>query len=233
MAKIVPPENEEERRAWIKRQKTKGVRAFKGRHGWVGSAAPLPANPRTADQQSHRRNLRAVTRRWSKLALNQQAAWRVLAANAYLITETGERVRRNCYQLFTSLNVRRADLGLPQFSDPPAQAVFSTRPVFELMVTKIGDRVTIKLRIQGSTAQYIVVQAARPKKSGVRVVQHFPFLALLPAPTDGWYDITELFVARYGVPKADMAIWIRTFQHIDGWIDVPQVLRARVLPPAA
>jgi hypothetical protein len=233
MAKIVPPENEEERRAWIKRQKAKGVRVFKARYGWVASAAPLPANPRTADQQSHRSNVRAVPRRWSKLTLDQQAAWRVLAASAYLITETGERVRRNCYQLFTSLNVRRADLGLPQFSDPPTQAVFSTQPVFELMVAKIGDRVTIELCIRGSTAQFIVVQAARLKKSGVRVVQHFPFLALLSAPTDGTYDLTELFVARYGVPKVDQAVWIRAFQHTDGWIDVPQVLRARVLPPAA
>ena len=233
MAKIVPPENEEERRAWIKRQKAKGVRVFKARYGWVASAAPLPKNPRTAAQQSHRFNVPAVTRRWSKLTLDQQAAWRVLAANAYLITETGERVRRNCYQLFTSLNVRRADLGLPQFSDPPAQAVFSTRPVFELMVTKIESRVTIELCIQGSTAQFIVVQAARLKKIGVRVVQHFPFLALLSAPTDGTYDLTELFVARYGVPKVDQAVWIRAFQHTDGWIDVPQVLRARVLPPAA
>jgi len=59
-------------------------------------------------------------------------------------------------------------------------------------------------------------------------VQHFPFLGLLPAPTDGWSDITELYVARYGVPKVGTAIWIRTCQHIDGWIDVPKVVRDRV-----
>jgi hypothetical protein len=47
-------------------------------------------------------------------------------------------------------------------------------------------------------------------------VQHFPFLGLLPPPTDGWSDITELYVARYGVPKVGTAIWIRTCQHIDG-----------------
>ena len=233
MPKFVPPENEEERRAWIKRQKTKGVRAFKGRYGWAGSAAPLPKNPQTADQQDHRRNVRAVTRRWSKLNLDQQTAWRVLAANAYLITETGERVRRNCYQLFVSLNVRRADLGLPQFSDPPAKAAFSTTAAFELAVTNSGGKTSIKLHVQGSTAQFIVVQAAKLKWSGVRVVQHFPFLALLPAPTDGTYDLTELFVARYGVPKVNQAVWIRAFEHTDGWINVPTVLRARVLPPAA
>jgi len=231
MAKFEPPANEEERRAWIKRQKAQGVRAFKGRYSWVASAAPLPKNPQTADQQDHRRNVPAVTRRWSTLTLNQCAAWRSLAADTYFITETGERVRRNCYQLFVKLNVRRADLGLPQFSDPPAKAVFSTRPVFELAVSCVAGRPTIHLRVQGSTAQYIVVQAARPNNSGVRVVQHFPFLVLLAAPTDGTYDLTELFVARYGVPKVGQAVWIRVFQHTDGWIDVPQVLRARVLPP--
>jgi hypothetical protein len=112
-------------------------------------------------------------------------------------------------------------------------AVFSTRPEVELAVCYVAGRPTIHLRVQGSTGQYIVVQAARPKNSGVRVVQHFPFLALLAAPTDGTHDLTELFVARYGVPKVDQAVWIRVFQHTDGWIDVPQVLRARVLPPPA
>ena len=68
----------------------------------------------------------------------------------------------------------------------------------------------------------------RASGTGVRCVQHFPFLALLPAPIDGWSDITELYVARYGVPKVGTAIWICTCQHIDGWIDVPKVVRARV-----
>ena len=58
-----------------------------------------------------------------------------------------------------------------------------------------------------------------------------PFGALLPPPIDGWSDITELYVARYGVPKAGTAICIRTCQHIDGWTDVPIVIRARVGAP--
>jgi hypothetical protein len=49
MAKFESPENDEERQVWIKRQKAKGVRAFKGRYGWAASAAPLPKNPQTAD----------------------------------------------------------------------------------------------------------------------------------------------------------------------------------------
>jgi thiamine monophosphate kinase len=38
---------------------------------------------------------------------------------------------------------------------------------------------------------------------------------------------------RHGVTKAGTAIWIRTCQHIEGWIDVPKATRARVPAPAA
>ena len=75
------------------------------------------------------------------------------------------------------------------------------------------------------------MQGAKPVWTGVRCVQHFSFLGLLPPPKDGWSDITELYVTRFGVPKAGTAIWIRTCQHIDGWTDVLRVTRARV--PAA
>jgi hypothetical protein len=45
--------------------------------------------------------------------------------------------------------------------------------------------------------------------------------------------ITELYVARHGVPKSGTAIWIRTYQHLDGSTDVPKVTRARVPAAAA
>jgi hypothetical protein len=132
-----------------------------------------------------------------------------------------------------SVNTRRADLDLPQFDLPPAEPVFSPNPVAELVITISGGEITIKLRVPSPPAQYTVVQGAAPVRTGVRCVQHFPFLGLLPAPIDGWSDITELYVARYGEPKFGQAIWIRTCQHIDGWIDVPKVVRARVPAPTA
>ena len=87
--------------------------------------------------------------------------------------------------------------------------------------------------VTGQPAQYTLVYAAAPVRSGVSYVNHFPFLGLLTPPEDGWSDITDLYVARYGVPKPNQAIWIRTCQHIDGWIDAPKVLRARIAAPAA
>src|SRR5271165_1650271 len=104
MAKFVPPEDEEERRAWIKRQKAKGVRAFKARNGWVASTFGLPSNPRTDVQQRHRQNILAASRRWRTLSLDQQGTWRVLAANTSFVNDQGQRVRLNFFKLFVSLN---------------------------------------------------------------------------------------------------------------------------------
>jgi hypothetical protein len=203
------------------------------RYGKVAREYVRPSNPRTPEQQDHRNKVRAVSGRWRTLSPDQRAAWRRAAASNDFVSETGSRVRRNGYNFFVSLNTRRADLDLPQFDLPPAQPVFRLNPVVELVITNTGGKITLKLRVPSPPAQYTLVQGAAPVRTAVRYVQHFPFLGLLPPPTDGWSDITALYVGRYGVPKAGTAIWIRTCQHIDGWTDVPKVARARVRPPAA
>ena len=200
-------------------------------HGKVVREYVRPRNPQTTDQQGNRSNFGAVSKRWRTLAPEPRAAWRIAAANQYFVTETGRRVRLNCYHFFVRLNMRRADLGLPQFDLPPAEPVFRPNPVAELVATNTGGKITLKFRVPSPPAQYTLLQGAAPVRSGVRCVQHFPSLGPLPPPKDGWSDITELYKARYGEPKAGKAIWIRTCQHIDGWIDVPKVVRARV--PAA
>ena len=206
---------------------------LKTRHGKVVRSYVRPRNPRTAEQQAHRSNLAAVRRRWCTLSADQGATWRMTAANKYFITETGEQVRLNGYNFFVSLNTRRADLDLPQFDLPPAEPVFSSNPVAELVITNTGGKIALKLRVPSPPAQYTLVQGAKPVRTGVRCVQHFPYLGLLPPPTDGWSDITELYKARYGEPKPGTAIWIRTCQHIDGWTDAPKVTHDRVRAPAS
>ncbi len=203
------------------------------RHGKVARAYVAPRNPRTAQQQNHRENVRAVSARWSTLTQEQQGAWRVVAAHKDFVNDEGVLVRLNAYNLFVSLNVRRADLGLPQFDLPPDEPAFGLNPVGELVADFTGGRFTLKLRVSGPLAQHTLVYGAAPVGSAVRYVHHFPFLRLLPSPKDGRSDITELYVARFGVPKANQAIWIRICQHIDGWIDAPKVVRACIRTPAA
>ena len=200
----------------------------KGRCGNVVRPFVPPSNPRTAGQQAHRQNILAVSRRWRALSLEQRGTWRVLAASTSFANDKGERVRLNCFKLFVSLNTRRADLGLPQFDVAPPEPAFSTSPVVELAVTYPGGKFTLKIRVDGTPAQLILVQGARPVRSCVRYVLHFPFLGLLPPPVDGWSDIIEMYVARFGVPKPGTAVWIRTCQQIDGFIDVPKALRFRI-----
>ncbi len=206
---------------------------LKGRYGYVVRQYVQPRDPGTPDQLEKRRNLVAVCNRWRTLTPEQRAAWGIAAAEDDFVTETGALVRLNGYNFFKRLNTRRAALGLPQFVLPPPKPFFYPNPVAELVITNIGGKIILKLRVTGQPAQYTLVQGPAPKGSAVRLVQKFPFLGLLPPPKGGWSDITELHVGRYGVPKVGAAIWIRTCQHIDGWIDVPKVLRARVPAPTA
>jgi hypothetical protein len=203
------------------------------RHGNVARAFVPPHNPRTAQQQAHRLNVRAVLGRWGTLTEEQQAAWRVTAANKWFVDNEGRQVRLNGYNFFASLNIRRADLNLPQFDLPPAEPVFSQNPVDELVAAFTGGKFALKLRVPSPPAQYTLVYGAAPVRSGVRYVQHYHFLDLLPPPKDGWSDIAELYVPRFGQPKPNWAVWIRTCQHIDGYIDAPKVLRFRLPATAA
>ena len=211
-----------------KRGRKDGVIYSETRHGNVARKFVPPRNPRTARQQAHRRNHLAVLRRWGTLSVEQQAAWRVFAAKKWFVNDEGRRVRLNCYNLFASVNVRRADLDLRQFDFPPAEPVFNKNPI-DALVASLTDAVfALMLHVPSPPAQYTLVYGAAPVRSGVRSVQHFYFLGLLPPSKDGWSDITALYVARFGKPKPGWAIWIRTCQHIDGYIDAPKALRFRL-----
>jgi len=191
-----------------------------------------PRNPRTPDQRGNRGNFGAVSSRWRALTLEQRTAWCLASANQYTLSHSGRQVPLNGYSSFVSINSRRALLGLPQFDLPPAQPAFSPNPVAELVATNLGGTITLKLRVPSSPAQYTLLQGAAPVSTGVRCVQHFPFLGLLPPPPDGWSDITELYVARYGVPSPGTVVLIRTCQHLDGWSDVPKLTSVCVPAPA-
>ena len=99
-----------------------------------------------------------------------------------------------------------------------------------MAVSYPGGKFTLQLRVDGMPEHLILVQGARPVRSGVRLVQHFPLLGLLPPPVDGWSNITELYVARFAEPKPGTAIWIPVCRHIDGWTDVPKEFRVRPQP---
>src|ERR1035438_8486405 len=146
------------------------------RYGKAARQYVPPRNPQTTEQQGHRHNVRAVSGRWRTLAPEQHAAWRMAAANNDFVAETGRRVRPTGYNFFVSLNIRRADLDLPQFDIPPAKPVFTRNPVVELDIANTGGKITLKLRVPSPPAQYTLVQGSnshygrgqRPPGEGTR-----------------------------------------------------------------
>ena len=198
------------------------------RYGQLVRQYVPPRNPKSPQQQLNRSHFAGVSRSWRALSAAQRIAWCIAAADSYTVSRTGRRVALNGYNYFIRVNAARAHLGLSQFDLPPAVPSFSPNPVAELSVTNTGSTVTLKLRVPSQPVQYTLLQGAAPVSAGVRCVQHFPLLGLLPAPVDGWSDITDLYVARYGAPVAGTAVFIRTCQHTDGWTDLPKVASAFV-----
>jgi hypothetical protein len=69
------------------------------------------------------------------------------------------------------------------------------------------------------------------RSAWVSYAWNFVALGLLPAPVRGLSDITELYVARFGVPKVGTRVFIRTRQQINGWKDAPKQTNAIVPKP--
>jgi hypothetical protein len=203
------------------------------RYGLVARQFVVPRNPRTDAQQNNRANFASVSSRWRALTPAQRSAWGLGAANKYAATSsTGQRVSLNGFNFFVGTNARRAHLNLPLFDLPPSEPSFNPNPVAEGVATNVGGNFSLKLRVPAQPAEHTLVQAARPVSSGVRRAQHFCFVGLLPILTDGWADITQLYVDRYGLPPAGTVIFIRTCQQIDGWADVPKLTSILVPAPS-
>jgi hypothetical protein len=202
-----------------------------GRYGQIVRQYVTPRNPKSPAQQENRSHFAGVSRRWGALTAAQRIAWCIAAADSYTVSRAGRRVALNGYNYFVRVNASRVHLGLSQFDLPPPVPSFSPNPVAELAIANTGGSITMKLRVPSQPGQYTLVQGAAPVSAGVRCVQHYPLLGLLPAPVDGWSDITDLYVARYGAPMVGTAVFIRTCQHTDGWTDLPKVASAFV--PAA
>jgi hypothetical protein len=155
------------------------------RYGQLVRQHVIPANPRTELQQANRSGFARASRAWRGLAAENRIAWCIAAADSYTVSRTGRRVALNGYNYFVRVNAARAHLGLGQLNLPPTVPTFNPNPVAELSVTNTGGTITMKLRVPNQPGQYTLVQGAAPVSAGVRCVQHFPLLGLLPAPVDG------------------------------------------------
>ena len=198
------------------------------RYGQVAKQLTVPHDPRTPHQLTTRSNFAFVTRKWQFLTPEQQTAWDSMSADRVVMAFLGRNTPLPGYDLYVLVNNGRLAIGLSLYELPPSLPNFTPNPTRELVATLSDGIFNLKLHVLSQPVEHTVLLAASPRSPGVRCVQHVPFLGFLPAPVDGWCDLTELFVRRYGVPALGRAIFIRTRQHINGWNDLPKQVSTRI-----
>src|SRR5664279_5521434 len=192
--------------------------AFQSRYGLCHRALVSPRNARTPAREHMRGAFGQFARAWSRvLTQAQRDAWNVAAPNV----QSKKRLSSGPLtgqQLFQGLNSARACIGRSGLLlVPPAPVVFGPNPVAQLTIRNDEDGVRLLLSVVGPVTEDIMVFGQAPCSAGRSKRRNVAYLGLLPTPQDGMSDITELYVARYGEPRAGEKVFIVTCQQQDGW----------------
>ena len=207
------------------------VVSFKNRYGQAEREHVVPINPRTPAQVRARSDFGRASARWRTLTDAQRRAWMATAKDAPSRSRLGQSGPLTGCALFVKINSNLAAIGLPQVDMPPDFPQFGPNPVGELSITNTGGVIELKLSVAGMPRQPIIVSGAAPCSAGVSYVDHFANLGLLPAPNGGFSTITDLYVAKYGVPPVGTRVVIRIRQQVNGWDDYP--METTTVVPAA
>ncbi len=201
---------------------------YASRYGQVERQFIVPRDPQTPAQTQRRLAFAKARFLWGKLTDEQRLAWNLRAEDAPPRVRLGQTYRLSGYLLCVQINCNLAEIELPMVSDPPELARFRKNPVRQFTATGTQNALALRLRVVGDPEQDILISATRPHSPGTTFVDHFVFLGLLPMPSRGLSNITELYVARFGAPPIHSRVFIETVQQIDGWRDSPQRVSAIV-----
>jgi hypothetical protein len=195
--------------------------SFRTRFGQSRRKLVVQHDPKTPYQLRNRFLLGQTAARWRTLTDQQRFLW-ILAASAIQ-----SRPRENQsgallgHQLFTKINFNLVITGQPQVDEPTERPLFDSNPVGALTITNNGGEFRLMLSVSATPTQPIVVLGYPAISAGAMFARDFVILGLLPAAVDGFSDITDLYVARYGVPPVGKRLLIRTRPQINGWEGTP------------
>ena len=204
---------------------------FRTRYGQVRRPYVIPKNPRTARQVGVRSRFGRVSALWRTLTEEQRTAWKAAGAQVRSRGRGGSSGPLSGFHFFVKINTNLFHLSEPLVVDPPNHPVFSANPVAGVIITNAGGLAAVKLSVPAAPAHRILVSATAPTSAGVSFPGRFVYLCELPTREAGISDITEAYVARFGVPPANARIFIQTQQQMEGWKDIPKRTSA-VVPPA-
>ena len=181
----------------------------------------IPKNVRTAGRGRARGAFGAISKAWSRvLTEEQRQAWSAAAAKVRSHPRLWQAGWLSGQTFFAGINSARSRIGRERLLLwPPEPVMFGPNPVDGLSVSEEQGRLRLRVRVAGPVIGDIMVFGAAPCSAGRKKWRNGAFLGLLPAHVGGESDITELYVERYGEPKAGERVFIRTRQQRDGWED--------------
>ncbi len=187
------------------------------RFGQTRRKLVVAKDPQTPNQIRVRSLLGRIAARWRTLTDAQRCLW-ILAASAI---QSRPRANQSGallgHQLFTKINFNLVIIGQPQVDEPTERPLFDANPVGALTITNAGGEIRLMLSVSATPTQPIVVLGYPPMSAGAMFARDFVILGLLPAAVDGFSDITDLYVTRYGVPPVGKRLLIRTRPQVNGW----------------
>ncbi len=198
--------------------KRNNVVSYVGRFGQCQRVSVIPANTPSPARDHMRGSFGRLARAWSRLLTQaQRDAWNVAGPkvqSAKRLTQAGKLTGQ---LLFQGINSARACLGLDLLLTPPAPVSFGLNPVGQLVIRNGESGVRLLLSIAGPVVEDIMVFGQAPCSAGRAKRRNVAYLGLLPAQEAGLSDITALYIARYGQPRAGEKVFIVTRQQRDGW----------------
>ena len=169
----------------------------------------------TPDQRRARTEMCVLAAAWNDLTDEQREAWEVEARTSRRGSRAARLRRRSGRRLFFKANFHRFALGQALLTTPPGPESLCPTPLVRLVITNYAGRIGLKLRVTVGEADGVMVSASRPLNAGVMVCRKFTRIGLCPAPKAGMSDITELYVAKFGVPAVGKKVFVRIQQMKD------------------
>jgi hypothetical protein len=192
------------------------------KHGQVVRSRPRRTPRPTADRLRAQGNLGTVASVWRTLSDQQFAAWAAAARSEGMLP----------YRFFCKINATLAAYGQPRVLDPLKRERLRPNPVEALEIRNRREVIAIRLRVPRAPAKLTFVFGIRGCSRGISVPRsNGILLGRLPRAVQGWSEITDLYVKKFGQPPPGSRIFIWTRQLINGRKDALKLTYADVPPP--
>ena len=169
------------------------------------------------------------SRKWSARLSDEQAdRWNLAGSEVMSHPRLAERGPLTGHQLWSGISTVRAVVGLPETLEVPPRPAFGPSNAGRLIIENDENGVRLYLAVSGELNEDIMVFGQEPCSRGRYKRRNVSYIGLLPPPIGGLSEITRLYRAKFGEPRAGTKVFIVTCQEKDGWKGLDQETSATV-----